>query len=80
MNTPNKIQEEFLEFYPSFIYITHEEINENLIGVSFVFINAGKFFGAVRVFKRENGHINWLNPIKTFTSWKELYQMKEKTR
>ena len=63
---------EFQKHNHRLVYIDHKYLPDSTIGISFLGLGVGVIIGAVRVYKITNGDIDWKNPIKTVSSWKDI--------
>lgn len=67
------IKREFEINNPKLVYVDHEKIGTDFMGVGFLFISDhGKVYCGVRAYPIENGKVLWNADIHTFSSWKDV--------
>lgn len=72
------IKQEFLDHNPNLLYVDHEFITPNMLGVGFLAIGGGRVLGGVRIYQVERGIVEWDNPSTTLASWKEAKLLKDR--
>ena len=67
------IKREFELNNPKLVYVDHEMVGSDHVGVGFLFISdQGNVYCGVRVYPYENGVVAWKKDIHTFNSWKDV--------
>lgn len=68
------IQQEFSCNYPQLVYIDHKYLENNQIGVSYVYLHDRVVAGGIKVFYIKDGNIQWGKVIQTYQSWADVKQ------
>lgn len=68
------IQQEFSCNYPQLLYIEHKYLENNQIGVSYVYLHDRCVARGVKIFDMKNGAVLWKKAVRTCGSWSDVNQ------